>query len=102
MDHPGIHVLPPSSHVSLQIGQKEIQVKFSTVKAIDNAPKLGFTSLDNLHLAITSLAAVSKDRISYFITGDAELLNHATLIEKHLQFTTVNPGQILKKLEASP
>lgn len=99
--HPRIQVMPPSSRYSLSIGQQEIQTFLSTVKAIDIAPKLGLTSLDNLHLAIASLTPLSNGSLAYFVTGDKELLENASLIEEHVHFNILNPRQALQEFNTS-
>jgi len=69
-------------------------------ESIQLAPNLRLKSLDNLHLSIVSLITKQDQyQISYFVTGDKEILENSRKIRSHLGITVVTPDTFLESIE---
>lgn len=90
-----LDLIPMGGEVSIDVEEKLVKLPALLAVAIDIGSKTGVKTLDNIHLAASSIASrIYGHKIDYFITLDEDILKHHEEIMNLMGTKVVTPAEI--------
>ncbi len=90
-----LDLIPMGGEVSIDVEEQRVKLPALFAVALEIGSKTGVKTLDNIHLAATSIASrIYGHKIDYFITLDEDILKHGEDIKDLIEVKVVTPAEI--------
>ncbi|MCX6642223.1 MAG: PIN domain-containing protein [Candidatus Bathyarchaeota archaeon] len=93
-----LRFIPIGGDVSINIGEKTLEIPALFAFALETGSKTGLKTLDNIHLASASIASrIYGEKIDHFVTLDEDILKHREEIVAAIGVMVAAPNEIIIK-----